>query len=1202
MPAQNRALATFTNQRKIFMKNFHALKNLLLIFYYSVFTIGQTIAQGVIAIDTASNTAYSGGWANGSNGGSGYFPWRLGSGTASGFFIGNPANNGMATTNIGTTAFGMFATGNQYAEATRKFSTPIKIGEELTFYWAMNWDANTGNKGFDLFGGGVKVFNINNAGSSNIVLDTSVSRKDTVLRTYGIRPMLIRLSRVDATKYTLKITSRDAAESSFVGTINSSQAIDSIKLYIGDQNDGNGNRNIYFNKFRIDTIATAPAVTTTNESSVTNTTAIIGGVVTDDGDDEVTARGVVWGTSSNPTLALTTKTSNGTGVGTYVSNLTGLTAGTLYYVRAYVINGVDTAYGNEITFTTTAPTAPTITTASVSGVTTNSAISGGNVTSDGGASIIKRGVVWSTSPNPALPSLDTTMNGTGTGSFVSNIRALASNVIYYVRAYAINSVDTAYGSELIFNTSTPPPPADTTTIRGKTIALDGARNTAYGGAWNDSSNGGSGYRPWDLTPGGSAGFFIGNPANDGMITTGIDTVAFGMFATGTQYANARRSFSRPMKVGDELTFYWAINFDANTGNKGFDIIANDTGKVFNLNNAGSQAIILDIPSVRRDTVLKGYGVRPMLVKLNRKDANSYTLSITSRDSTESTYTTTISSSLAINAMNLYIGDQRDTDGRRNIYFNKFRITSIDTVVTTPVLSTTAVTSVTNTGAVSGGNVSSDGGADVTARGVVWGTSENPTVSLTTKTSNGTGTGSFVSNLTGLTANTTYYVRAYAINSAGTAYGNELTFKTDTAAKPNPVVRTIANDSATNTAYGSGATRTWVDASNGGSGFRQWNLAPAGDGSAGFFIGNPANDGMGTAGIDTVAFGMYATGTQYANARRIFSSSMKVGDELTFYWAMNFDANTGNKGFDLLANDSVKVLNINNAGSSDILLDTGATAKVNLLRNYGTRPMLVTLNRKSSGSYTLTITGKDAAEPTYSGTISSSLAINAMNLYIGDQRDADGRRNIYFNKFKITSSDTSTNSNLPKLTTTAVTQITGTSARSGGNISNNGGTAVIKRGVVWSTSPSPTIDLTTKTSNGVGIGNFTSNLTGLSPNTTYYVRAYATNSSGTAYGNEITFTTTATSITNLEYKEGLKVYPNPVAKGASLQLEFNNLKAGKYSVSIYSLSGMRLNQFVLMHTGTRSLQNLMIPSTLSPGIYFAEITGGAFRENLKLIVQ
>jgi uncharacterized protein (TIGR02145 family) len=98
-------------------------------------------------------------------------------------------------------------------------------------------------------------------------------------------------------------------------------------------------------------------------------------------------------------------------------------------------------------------------------------------------------------------------------------------------------------------------------------------------------------------------------------------------------------------------------------------------------------------------------------------------------------------------------------------------------------------------------------------------------------------------------------------------------------------------------------------------------------------------------------------------------------------------------------------------------------------------------------------------------------------------------------------------NLATLTTLPIGNITDIAATTGGNITNDGGTPVTQKGVVWSTSPNPTT-ANNSTTNGSGTGSFTSNLTSLTASTTYYVRAYATNSAGTAYGNEVSFTTTA----------------------------------------------------------------------------------------------
>ncbi len=97
----------------------------------------------------------------------------------------------------------------------------------------------------------------------------------------------------------------------------------------------------------------------------------------------------------------------------------------------------------------------------------------------------------------------------------------------------------------------------------------------------------------------------------------------------------------------------------------------------------------------------------------------------------------------------------------------------------PVVATSAVSEITENSAKAGGNVTSDGGAAVTARGVVWSAAPNPTLA-DSKTTNGVGTGEFVAELITLEAGTTYYVRAYATNSEGTAYGDPVSFETESA--------------------------------------------------------------------------------------------------------------------------------------------------------------------------------------------------------------------------------------------------------------------------------------------------------------------------------------------------------------------------------------------------------------------------------------
>ena len=96
--------------------------------------------------------------------------------------------------------------------------------------------------------------------------------------------------------------------------------------------------------------------------------------------------------------------------------------------------------------------------------------------------------------------------------------------------------------------------------------------------------------------------------------------------------------------------------------------------------------------------------------------------------------------------------------------------------TAPVVVISDPTNITNTSAVLAGEVMQDGGSDVTARGICWSTSPHPTIE-DSKTTEGEGLGIFNSTLTGLVSGQTYYVRAYATNSAGTSYSSEVSFET-----------------------------------------------------------------------------------------------------------------------------------------------------------------------------------------------------------------------------------------------------------------------------------------------------------------------------------------------------------------------------------------------------------------------------------------
>ena len=116
----------------------------------------------------------------------------------------------------------------------------------------------------------------------------------------------------------------------------------------------------------------------------------------------------------------------------------------------------------------------------------------------------------------------------------------------------------------------------------------------------------------------------------------------------------------------------------------------------------------------------------------------------------------------------------------------------DEEATKPTVTTNSVSNITFESATCGGNVTYDGGANVTARGVCWSTSQNPTIS-DNKTTDGSGTGSFTSNLINLNENTTYYVRAYATNEKGTSYGEQKSFTTsNNTTLPSVTTNSVSN--------------------------------------------------------------------------------------------------------------------------------------------------------------------------------------------------------------------------------------------------------------------------------------------------------------------------------------------------------------------------------------------------------------------------
>lgn len=204
-------------------------------------------------------------------------------------------------------------------------------------------------------------------------------------------------------------------------------------------------------RLHLSNVSQNPSVFTDSVANVTQNTAIPYGRALAAGPAAITSRGFCYNTTGNPTISSSTSPA-GSGPGSFNNNLSGLSPNTTYFVKAYATTSLGTTYGNELSFTTSMPGMPTLSTDSVANIANNSATAFGTVVSNGGSNLTARGFCYNTSGNPSLADNITTA-GIAVGGYSSILSGLSQNTTYFIKSYATNSAGTAYGNELSFTTT-----------------------------------------------------------------------------------------------------------------------------------------------------------------------------------------------------------------------------------------------------------------------------------------------------------------------------------------------------------------------------------------------------------------------------------------------------------------------------------------------------------------------------------------------------------------------------------------------------------------------------------------------------------------------------------------------------------------------------------------------------------------------------
>lgn len=881
-------------------------------------------------------------------------------------------------------------------------------------------------------------------------------------------------------------------------------------------------------------------ITTSSPSNVTTSSATLKGSITSDGGSKITERGFCYSTKDIPTLSdIKIKVTGETGA--FESELTNLPQNVQYSVRAYAINGIDTYYGEVVSFTTLYDSA-TFGTITSSDITASSASLKCSITSNGGSTVTKCGFCYSAYKNPTIDDQIAVVSDSKT-NLNATIKGLKSGVTYYVRAFATNANSTFYSDEISFITSegiiqfTDP---STENIAAASVIVSSNILTAGGGS---------------ITERGFCYSIAKNP------TTGNNTVkssgTLGEYsATITNLQNKTIYYIRAYAINESGTYY-SKEITVKTLDGVASVITSDATNI----KAQSATLNGNITSDGGSNITER-GFCYSTSENPTVDDTKIKIDGTIGD---------LSHSLTrLNHATKYYVRSYAKNSYGTHYGNQISFTTSSGVVDFDEVSTTSITVGT---AQLSTQITFDGNSTITKRGFCYGTSPNPTTSDNIITVTGT-TGDLTGKITGLSNGVRYYVRAFATNAIGTHYSAQISFTTlsglaevTTSAVTDIMAESVTFNGSTPTANGGTITSRGFCYST----------------SENPTINNNRATVTGTTGQMTKSVANLEENTKYyVRAFATTSFGTTYGQQITFTTKDGVIVFSGFNCSDISANSVLANVTIETNGGSPVTergfcistntVPTISDTKVpvnsennsyhenikNLTRStqyyiraYGKNnigiyysneikistktgaAVLSELKSDSIGQTTLSVScsisnngGTEILRKgfCYSTTPSPTIASEKVTLsdednFVATISNLISDQEYYIKAFAETQYETTysneicvkTIAGIATLGQTSTHNINPTSVTLKSSIISNGGTDIISMGFCYGLNPKPTINDNIVNATAY-LTEFSAMLEELSQNTTYYVRSFATTQYGTSYGNQTIFTTTFYPIT------------------------------------------------------------------------------------------